>query len=71
LKILHGNYMAFICFVWISEQTVTYALYNISRLIFIIGVDSVYCVVRTESLYNTDSLILKGLFVKYTSTNTY
>jgi len=41
------------CCVWISEQTIFF-LYNISRLVFIIGVESVYCAVHTESLYNTD-----------------
>jgi hypothetical protein len=52
---MDGNYTAFMCFVRISEQTIIFALYNISRLVFIIGVDSVYCAVRTESLYNTDT----------------
>jgi len=42
------------CFVWLSEQTVTFALYIISRLVFITQVESVYCVVCTESLCNTD-----------------
>jgi len=42
-------------FVWLSEQTVTFALYIIRRLVFITEVESVYSAVRTESLYNTDT----------------
>jgi hypothetical protein len=30
-----------------------YALHNIKRLVFITEVESVYCAVCTESLYNT------------------
>jgi hypothetical protein len=33
------------CFVWISEQTVPFALYSINRLVFITEVESVYCAV--------------------------
>jgi len=39
----------------ISEQTVTFALYNINRLGYITEVDSVYSAVRTEPLYSTDA----------------
>ena len=39
------------CFVRISEQTATFALYVIDWLIFITVVESVYCAVRTDSLY--------------------
>jgi len=46
--------MEFVYFVWISEQTANFALYNIKTLVFIPEVESVYCAVRTESLYNTD-----------------
>jgi hypothetical protein len=49
------------CFVRISEQTATFTLYINKRLVFITGVESVYCAVRTESLYKTDYLSsLKG-----------
>jgi len=41
------------CFVWLSEQTVTFVLNIINRLVFITEVENVYCAVRTESLYNT------------------
>jgi len=44
--------------VWISEQTVTFALYDIKRLVFKTEVESVYSAVRTESLYNTDTFRL-------------
>jgi len=42
----------------ISEQTVTFVLYIINRLVFITEVESVYSAVRTESLriYNTVTL---------------
>jgi len=41
-------------FVWISEQTANFALCITKRLVFINQAGSVYCAVRTESLYNTD-----------------
>jgi hypothetical protein len=46
------------CFVRILEQTATFALQNIKRLVFITEVESVYSAVRTESLYETDTLRL-------------
>jgi hypothetical protein len=46
------------CFVRISEQTATFALYNINRVVFIAEVESVYSAVRTESLHKTDTLRL-------------
>jgi hypothetical protein len=46
------------CFVRISEQIATFALWNIKRLVFIAEVESVYSAVRTESLYKTDTLRL-------------
>ena len=39
------------CFAPLSEQTVTFALHSIKKLILITEVESVYCVVRAESLY--------------------
>jgi hypothetical protein len=45
-------------FVRVSEQTATFALYDIKRLVFITEVESVYSAVRTESLYKTDTLRL-------------
>jgi hypothetical protein len=45
------------CFVRISEQTATFALQNIKRLVFITEVESAYCAVRAESLYKTDTLM--------------
>jgi len=41
-------------FLWISEQTVTFALYIINRLDFITEVERVYCAVRAKS-YITDT----------------
>ena len=64
-KILHGDDIAFMCFVWLSEQTVTFAIYIINRLVFITEVESVYSAVRTESLHNTNkSRNLKVNFAK-------
>jgi len=41
-------------FVWISEETVTFALHIINKLAFITEVESAYSAVRTDSLYNSD-----------------
>jgi hypothetical protein len=59
-KILRGAHIAFKCFVRLSEQTATFTLYTyiINRLLFITEVESVYCAVRTESLYWTDAFCL-------------
>jgi hypothetical protein len=46
------------CFVRISEETATFALQNIKRLVFITEVESVYSAVRIESLRKTDMLSL-------------
>ena len=46
------------CFVWLSEQRITFALYVINKLVFITEVESVYCAVRTESLCKTDMISL-------------
>ena len=49
------------CFVRISEQTATFALYCINWPVFISVVESVYSAVRSESLYDTDTIrSLKG-----------
>jgi hypothetical protein len=47
---MHGDYIAFMCFVWLSEETATFVLYIINRLVIITEVESVYSAVRTESL---------------------
>jgi hypothetical protein len=58
-------------FVWISERTASFALYNINRLVFTTDVESVYCAVRSESLYKTDTvcLIFKGLITTFITTS--
>jgi hypothetical protein len=48
---MHADYIAFMCFVWLSEETVTFALYIINRLVFITVAEGVYCAVGTDSLY--------------------
>ena len=55
-KILHVDYIAFMCFVWISEQTANFALYWINWLVFITEMEIVYCAVRVKSLYNPDTI---------------
>jgi L-fucose mutarotase/ribose pyranase (RbsD/FucU family) len=45
------------CFVLLSEETVPFALYIINRLDFITEAKSVYCEVRTEALYKTDTFL--------------
>ena len=57
-RILNADHVAFMCSVWISEQTTTFSLYNIKRLSFITEVETVYCAVRTEPLHNTDTFRL-------------
>ena len=57
-KILHADYIGFICFVRISEHTATFALYYLNWLAFITVVESVDSTVRIESLYNTDTIRL-------------
>jgi hypothetical protein len=46
------------CFVGISEQTASFALQNIKKLVFITQVESVYSAVHAESLYKADALRL-------------
>ena len=53
-KNVHADYIKFMCYVWISEETVTFVLYTVKSLVFITAVDSVYCAVRGESFYKTD-----------------
>ena len=45
-------------FVWLSEQTATFALYCINWLVFITVLESIYSAVRVELLYNTDTIRL-------------
>jgi len=37
-----------------SEQTETFAVYNVNSLVFITELESVYSAVRSESLYKAD-----------------
>ena len=49
------------CFVRISEETATFALYIINWVAFITVVEGVYCAVRTDSLYKVNHVSsLKG-----------
>ena len=60
-RILNDEMSAHIasCFVRLSQQTATLALYNTSKLFFITEVESVYSAVRTESLHKTDTFSLQ------------
>jgi hypothetical protein len=56
------------CFVWISEQTAIIFLYSINRLVFVTEWESVYCAVRTGSLYIKQiRFVFKGLICIYVS----
>ena len=46
----HSAHAVFICFVFISEQTATFATYSLNRLVFITEMKGVYSAVRTGSL---------------------
>ena len=47
--------LAFVeCFVLVSEQTATFALYIINWLVFINVIESVYSAVRSDALYKAD-----------------
>jgi hypothetical protein len=59
------------CFVCTSEQMVTFALYNIKRLVFIIKMDSVYCMVQTGSIYIRLRPVFKGLISTRAHTQTH
>lgn len=61
----------FMCFVCTSEEMVTFALYNIKWLVFIIDKDSVYCTVWTGSLYKKLRSVLKGLISTHACTQTH
>jgi len=52
-KILHSARSVFVCFLWISEQTVNFALLSIQELVFITEMARVYCAVRTGYLNRT------------------
>jgi hypothetical protein len=59
--ILHSAQIAFIYFVHISEQTATFTVNIRNSFVFVTEVESVYCAVRTESLYKADYVSsLKG-----------
>jgi hypothetical protein len=46
------------CFVRVSKQSSTFALYDINSLLYITEVESVYSAVGTEFLYKTDTFRL-------------
>jgi len=44
---------AFVCFAWISEQTVIISFYTLNLAAFVTEAESVYCAVRTGYLNQT------------------
>jgi len=50
---------AFMCCVRTSEQTASFTLYNKTYWLCVTDVEGVYCAVRAESLYKTDTFRLK------------
>jgi len=52
-KTVHFANTVFMCCVFISEQTTTFALDDIKCLVFITNMKSVYCAVWTEFLNKT------------------
>jgi hypothetical protein len=58
-----------VCLVCISEQTGTFASYNVKKLVFITKVDSVYSAVRSESLHKIDGLPLSRANGQFRSTH--
>jgi len=54
---------AFICFVWIWEQTAIIAIYSMNWLVFITETVCVYCAVRTGSLYTVQVNLSAWRFV--------
>jgi hypothetical protein len=58
LRILLGAHITFICCVCISEQTATLSLHTLRNQFFKYQVESIYCAVRTKSLYKIDMVRL-------------
>ena len=52
------NWVITLSFNMLPEQTATFALYYINSLVFITEAEGVYCAVRNEALYNTDTFRL-------------
>jgi hypothetical protein len=58
---LCSAHIAFMCFAWISEQTAIISQYSINLTVFVTAAESVYCMVRTGFLSQTDTVSsLKG-----------
>jgi hypothetical protein len=55
--ILHGAHIAFMCSIWMSEQTAALIFYNVDWF-YITEAEKVYCAVRTEILNKTSKFLL-------------
>jgi hypothetical protein len=53
---IYKLYMVITFHLYVIRIKKTFALYNINNLVFITEVEDVYSAVRTESLYNTDTV---------------
>jgi hypothetical protein len=54
-KILRADYIVFMCFVWLSEEALTFVLCFTNKLVFITEMESVYYAERPESLYKMNT----------------
>ena len=48
---MHADYVAFMCFVWISEETAIIFVYRIKLMVIITETECVYRTVRAATLY--------------------
>jgi hypothetical protein len=65
------SHSAFMCFVWLLEETELISLYSINWLVFITETESVYYAVRAGSLKKKFPFVLKRLqYVIHTHTHT-
>ena len=58
---MRSAHTVFMYFVFMWEQTVTYATYSTNWLVFITEIKSVYCVVRTGLKQNSLRFVFKGI----------
>jgi hypothetical protein len=69
-KIVHSAHSVFICFVFISEQTVTFVLHDIKWLVFRTEMKSAYCAVRTV-FFSPNKRVYASSLKDYNSSGTF
>ena len=60
---MQAGYIAFMCFVWLSEERVPFALHIINRMVFITEAKSVYYALGTDSLYRVIKSLCAPAFI--------